>query len=90
MAKQKFITRTITTISADVMLVNTETEKVSVVNFLLPTYCTTEKLAMEALLDINASPNTIPVKIVKLNKVDKLYRMSEDLFVVYGEEISHR
>lgn len=90
MAKQKFITRTITTVRADFIAVTTDTEEVLHYSVPLPTYCTTEKLAMTHLKSIYKHTNVVVVKITKLDKEDKLYRMTEDLFTVYGEEISHR
>lgn len=90
MAKEKFITRTITTITVEVMLINTNSEQVSKVELQLPTYCTTEKLAMAELSQLYKSVPVVPVKITKLHKEDKLFRMSEDMFIAYGEEISHR
>ena len=90
MAKQKFITRTITTITVEFIALNTNSEDISHVCLQLPTYCTTEKLAMKEIVELYKSSPVVPVKITKLHKEDKLYRMSEDLFISYGEEISHR
>lgn len=90
MAKEKFITRTITTITVEFIALNTNSEEVSHACLELPTYCTTEKLAMKEIGEIFKCSPVVPVKITKLHKVDKLYRMSEDLFIAYGEEISHR
>ena len=90
MAKQKFITRTITAITVEFIAINTDSEDVSHIRLQLPTYCNSEKLAMEELKRIYKGGPIVPVKITKLHKEDKLFRMSEDLFIAYGEEISHR
>ncbi len=88
--KERMITRTIATVNAEIMGIETSTSTVSNVNYKFVGYEFKNDNEIIEAAKKDSIEGFIPVKVVSLTTTEKLYGMSETMFLQYAKELPPR
>lgn len=90
MARERIITRTVINYTAEVLVANTKTATLEVVNINVPIICSTKEKAEKYLRKTWSEKDTVPVRVDMLLQQEKLYGMSEEDFIKYAKPMKDR
>ena len=90
MARTRMITRTVTTVSFKVMVVNMSTLQVEHMSISIPSADALSEKVLDAHIKMRIPEGYTFVQVVDSVKHEKLYGMTEDMFLMYAEELPER
>ena len=90
MAREKMVTRTVATTVITALVLNTDTLEAKQVSFTVPGEYEVGTKETKALLAKRSDDTYSYVKATNCEKVEKLYGMSESVFLQYAKELPPR